>query len=126
MLLDRVLRGHVEFIGHLVTEIAVQVVVKRLVVAADAASYAGCMGGEHRSDGRHLMLEIENAHTRGPFVEMSHSIASQRTEMLEETFDHQCGSMCKGASFIIVAIADHRIDTIPLPHLTIEGILCCI
>lgn len=84
----RVFRLHVELGGHLIAVVAVEVVVKRFVVAAYAAAYACGMGGEYRSYLRYRRFQGEKTHSRGPFVEMSHYVAAVDAVMAADALDH--------------------------------------
>ena len=68
LLLDRVLRLHIELIGHLVAIVALHIVVEGLHVAGDRAAYRCCVGGKYRSDRGNPMLEEKGTKACHPLV----------------------------------------------------------
>ena len=68
LLLDGMFALNIEFAGHLVAIIGEKIVVERLVVARNAASNGGGVGGENGANLRQMMLDVEQSEARHPFV----------------------------------------------------------
>ena len=68
LLLNRVLRLHIQLLGHLVAIVGKKIVVERFVVASDAPPDARGVGGENRGDLRQMMVDIQQSEARHPFV----------------------------------------------------------
>ena len=118
-LFERMFRLHVEFSRHLVAVVAGEIVVERLVVAADAATDACCVGCKYGGDARSVSVEVEKSHARRPFVEVCHDMVAAACNRCSATVDdHRC-SHAESATFVVVAVCVERIYAVFLPHLLI-------
>ena len=88
-LFKRVLGLHVKLTRHLVAVIALHIVIQRLSVSADAASYTCGMGGEYCGHMRKLPLNIQQSHSCSPFIEVGNHPLLIRSYKVADTFNDQ-------------------------------------
>ena len=75
-----VFRLHIELARHLVAIIRTEIIIQRFAVAAYAAAYTCCVGGEYGRYRREHILYIQQTHGRRPFVEVAlETVCSEST-----------------------------------------------
>ena len=72
--LCRVLADHIQFLGHLVAVVALEIVVKGLVVAGNGTPDACCMGCEKGRYSGTMLLQVEESKSCLPLIEMGNEI----------------------------------------------------
>ena len=104
LLLDGVLRLHVELAGHLVAVVSEEIIIERFVVASDGATNRRGMRSENGGNLRYTLLQIEGSHASHPFVCLKDHIVIFSQVKAVKALHHLSGSVCKHRSFIIITI----------------------
>ena len=114
--LQREFRLHPEAVGGALRVVLLKVAVERQTVTSDAAPQHSGVRGEHRSHLRTSRLEVQDAATRHPLVEVSHNVVHGRAMVLVETLNHLAGCIAEQQRLHIVPLATDRIQLVVEPE----------
>ena len=114
--LQREFRLHPETAGSALRVVLLKVAVERQTVTSDAAPQHSGVRGEHRSHLRTSRLEVQDAATRHPLVEVSHNVVHGRAMVLIETLNHLAGCIAEQQRFHIVPLSADGIQLVVEPE----------
>lgn len=117
-----VFRLHIELARHLVAIIRTEIIIQRFAVAAYAAAYTCCVGGEYGRYRREHILYIQQTHGRRPFVEVGHNVLVAYPDKVADAFNHNPGCVGEGTRLVVVAISVQGIYAIEVPHTSVERV----
>ena len=123
--LDAMLRLHVQLLSHLIAIVSEEVVVERLTVAGNAATDGGSVCREDGGNGRYVMLQIQSAKARHPFVSLIDDLFRFVEEMIVEALHNTSGSIREHRCLVVVAISMEAVHLILGPQGSIDIILLC-
>ena len=116
---------HVQLLRHLIAIVSKKIIVQRLVVTRNRASYRSGVGGKYCSNLRNGSLQIKCSHACHPLMRLKHHFIRFRQIIPIETLHHLSGGICKHGGFIIVTVCMQGVHLIVFPHFRINFILLC-
>ena len=120
------LRLHVEFLSHLVAVISPEILVERLVIASDRATYRGGVGSEYGADGWYLVLDIESAETCHPLVGMIYYLLILQLQEVIHRLYNQTSRIREHARLVVVAVRVERVHLEILPKFCVYSVFLCV
>ncbi len=94
-LFQRLLRNHIKTTCQFFRYIIFHLVIQRQTISGNTPPQNRSMGCKYTSHLRHSTLQIQQAGTRHPFMELSNNSLTQRRIKTDKTFNHFPGSITK-------------------------------
>ena len=123
LLLDGMLRLHIQFLCHLIAIIRKQIVIQRLMIAGYRTSDGSSVGCKNSSNFGDSFLYIKCSHSGHPFMCLIYHLIRFCQVVAVETFHHLSCSIRKHRSFVVIAISMQRIYLKTIPHICVYIVL---
>ena len=128
LLLDRVLRLHIQFVCHLIAIIGKKIIVEWFLITSYRAANTSSMRREYRTNLWQLIVDIQSAKSTHPLVGMINHLGivveglAFNTILIKAFNNQRCG-IREHRGLVIVTVGMERINTVVLPQPAIDFIL---
>ena len=123
LLLNRMLRLHIQFPWHLVTVIGEEIVIKRFHVAGNASADTSGMRREDGTNLRQFVVNIKSTKTTHPLIGMIDDLLRTIEAVVVIALHHQGCCIREHRGFVVITIGMKRINSILFPKPCIYFIL---
>ena len=123
LLLDGMLRLHIQFLCHLIAIIRKQIVIQRLMIAGYRTSDGSSVGCKNSSNFGDSFLYIKCSHSGHPFMCLIYHLIRFCQVVAVETFYYSSGSVRKHRSLVVIAISVQRVYLKTIPHFCVYIVL---